>query len=159
MVLIVVKHLRVPSQLLALLLGALPLGACHYEDRRLASVAVAHGTMRDFSVALACYKEHTEGYPPQLRDLADPPGGCPTIDWLNDPRPEYPQPHHAFYDYFYTASGPDENGRFQHFGLMASGPKSVEECDVSMSFWLDDSGVLRQAPGRSAGRDHPPVEH
>ena len=134
------------------LLAALGLVSC--EDRRLAPVAVAHGSMREFRLALACRHDKLGGYPETLRDLATPIGGCPVVAWLGEQQPgdvQRPQPHRAYYDYFYFPLDCDQQGRPQRFGLMAAGPKTANECDVCRSFWLDESGVLRQAPGRAAG--------
>jgi hypothetical protein len=140
------------------LLAATLVSDCRYEDRRLAPVAVAHSNMLALTAALHCHKERTGGYPRQLAELAESSDGCPTVPWLAEQRPKYPQPHYAFYDYLYSPAGQDQAGRFQRFGLLASGPKTVQECDVCRSFWLDDSGVLREAPGRSAGPTDEPVK-
>jgi hypothetical protein len=128
------------------------------EDRRLTAVAVAHVNMRQLAPILECHREAFRGYPQTLEQVAWPMGTCSAAHWISEARAESEDLQYASYAYGYNPSGPTAEGRFGRYALLAAGRYDAVECSRCRSFWLDDSGVLRTAPGRRAGRNDEPVE-
>ena len=128
------------------------------EDRRLATVAVAHGNMSQLAPILECHRDCFGGYPQTLAQVAKPLGTCSAAPWVSEARAEGEGLQYASYGYRYLPSGQTAEGRFSRYELLASGRYDAVECPRCRSFWLDESGVLRSAPGRFAGKNDEPVK-
>jgi len=128
------------------------------EDRRLAAVAVAHSNMRQLAPILECHRESFGGYPQTLAQVAKFMGTCSAAHWVSEARAASEGLQYASYAYRYTPSGQTAGGRFTRYELLASGRYDASECPRCRSFWLDESGVLRSAPGRLAGRNDEPMK-
>jgi hypothetical protein len=138
----------------AVVLAAL-LTSCRYEDRGYASCVAAHALTLEMRSRLACAAAHGPGFPGSLESVLDA-----SLDRTCGVRSEHLS---AFAQYAtregtavawhkhrwtYSLSVPATPETFRHFTLAAVDERPEKRY---ISYWVDDSGVLRSARGRRAG--------
>jgi len=139
---------------------AVLLSSCHYEDRGFASCVVAHALTLEMRDRLTCAAAHGPGFPRRFDSVLDSSldaacgGRSAQLVALaqNAARDGAAVIWHK-HRWSYSPSVSTAPESFQHYGLSVLDERPEQRY---ISYWVDDSGVLRSARGRAADPRHAP---
>lgn len=130
------------------------------EDRRLAHQSAALGTLLDLRRSLSQFKDRCGEYPLKLTRLGTGAvNACAgrSLSWAGGALGSGDGFRYVGYVWRYKGVVPgrsSDDTRVVHFTVTLT-PVS---CEVCKTFWLDDSGIIRQAIGRPASQEDQPAE-